>query len=288
MADRLHLRIALGKHPHVAPLRDGRATSSRLQLEFVEFDPLPHAFRQMVRSADLDVSEMAVITHLLAHRFAKPIVGLAIPLWSRLPHTNLICRADSAMSGPSDLSGTRIGVRSYAQTSGVWVRGILAEDYGVDLESILWGTMEDAHLAEYVDPPNTRRYPPQPPLRDLLLQGEFTAIMGERVVDPNDVRPVIPSPDAAAHDWIARTGIKPINHTLAIRSELVEAHPWLPGELLTLFRDAAKIADEADAFTPSSYGIETCHDSLDRALRYAFEQAITPRRYAVEELYLPL
>ena len=90
----------MGQHDHVKPLRDGRVTSSRVVLEFVDIEPLPKAFRQMVRGDGLDVSEMAVVTHLLAHHFGKPIGGIAIPLWSRLPHTNLVCPADSASASP--------------------------------------------------------------------------------------------------------------------------------------------------------------------------------------------
>src|ERR1043166_7047720 len=172
MVEKLRLRTALGKYAYIAPLRDGRVTSSRVELEFVDIEPLPKAFRQMVRGEDLDVAEMAVVTHLLAHHFGRPIHGIAIPLWSRLPHTNLVCPIDSDIGSPRDLNGKAVGVRAYAQTSGVWVRGVLKSEYGVDLSSILWGTMEDAHLPEYVDPPNTRRYVAPPALRELMMQGE--------------------------------------------------------------------------------------------------------------------
>ncbi|MCK5911282.1 MAG: hypothetical protein KAG62_15155, partial [Caulobacter sp.] len=165
-------------------------TSPRLALEFVEFSPLPNAFRRMIREGDLDVSEMALVSHLLACDHGRQLGALAVPLWSRLPHANLVCRADSTLDGPKDLEGRRVGVRAYAQTSGVWVRGVLKSEYGFDLDRISWVTMEDAHVPEYVDPPGVARAT-QGKLRDLLIDGRLTAIMGEREIDPSGVRTVI-------------------------------------------------------------------------------------------------
>jgi len=285
MTTPLRLRVALGQHEHVRPLRDGRVTSPRFSLEFVDHDPLPKAFREMVRGGTLDVSEMAVVTHLMAHHFGRRIRGLAIPLWNRLPHTNLVCAQHSDIRGPADLNGRKVGVRAYAQTSGVWVRGILASDYGVDLHGITWGTMEDAHLPEYVDPSNTRRYTAPPTLRELMLQGEFAAIMGERIVDPARIRSVIPDAKKIAHEWIDRTGIHPINHTLTVKSALLEEHAWLAQELMDLFSRARDLAIADGAEPPLAYGLEANHASLQMCLQYSYEQNITPRLYDVAEMY---
>ena len=206
MADRLTLRTALGKHDHVKPLKDGSIQSDRVRLELVEFDPLPKAFRHMVRGGDLDVSEMALTTHLLAHHFRKPLTALPLPLWRRLHHSNLVCASGSAIAGPKDLEGKKVGVRAYSQTTGVWIRGILASQYGVDLNRITWVTMEDAHVAEYQDPPGVVRHTGGKSLRDLLLSGELAAIMGERDVDPNDIRPVIADAERRGRNGPGRPG----------------------------------------------------------------------------------
>ena len=285
MTTPLHLRVALGRHDHVKPLRDGRATSPRLALEFVDYDPLPKAFREMVRGDTLDVAEMAVVTLLLAHHFGRRLRGLAIPLWSRLPHTNLICAQESPIRGPADLDGQKVGVRAYAQTSGVWVRGILANDYGVDVNRITWGTMEGAHLPDYVDPPNTRRYTAPPGLREWMLQGEFAAIMGERIVDPAGVRSVIPDAKLTAQNWIDRTGIHPVNHTLSVRGALLEQHPWLAQELSDLFGRARELAIADGAESPPAYGLEANRASLQLCLQYSYEQKITPHLHDVAEIY---
>lgn len=286
MTEPLLLKTALGKHAHVAALKDGRVKSDRVKLEFHEFEPLPEAFRTMVRGGDLDMSEMAVVTHLLAHHFGKPITGLAFPLWSRLPHTNLVCAEGSSTDGPKDLDNNTLGVRAYAQTSGVWVRGVLQHEYGVDLGTIDWLTMEDAHLIEYQDPPFCARNVSTKGLRQLMLDGKLAAIMGERVVDPTGIRPVIPEAEQAAHDWIARQGHGAINHILSVKTELLREHPWLAAELGLMFAEARDIALAEGAEAPPEYGLEASRASLQMCLDFSAEQQITPRRYMVDDMFV--
>lgn len=281
VADRLILRTALGKHDHVRPLKDGSIQSDRLRLELVEFDPLPKAFRHMVRGGDLDVSEMALTTHLLAHHFRKPLTALPLPLWRRLHHANLVCASGSTIAGPKDLEGKKVGVRAYSQTTGVWIRGILASQYGVDLSKITWVTMEDAHVAEYQDPPGVVRYAGGKPLRDLLLSGELAAIMGERDVDPNNVRTVIADADAAAETWSRETRIFPVNHVVSVRTELLRSHPWLGDELMRIF-EAARV--RSGVRTPP-YGLEPNRAPMQMLLDFAASQRLTPRTYRVDELF---
>ena len=287
MPEKLQLRTALGKHAHVKPLVDGRVSSTRIDFDFRDYEPLPKGFRAMVRGDELDVSELAVVTHLLAHHYRKPLTGIAIPLWSRLPHANLVCPTGSSIREPKDLNGTTVGVRAYAQTSGVWVRGIVKDDYGVDLNSITWLTMEDAHLSEYTDPGNTVRNTKPAGLRDLMLSGELSAIMGERTVDPSGIRTVVPDGDKAAEAWIARTGIVPINHVLTVRNALLAEHTWLAGELMELFEEARRVSIAEDgAMPPPAYGLEENRRSLQLAFDYSADQRITPRRYEVDELFV--
>lgn len=285
MSQPLVLRIAIGKHDHVEPLRDGTVASERLHLEFVEFDPLPKAFRQMVRHLDLDVSEMALTTHVLAHHFGRPITALPIPLWRRLHHSNLVCAAGSDVGGPKDLEGRKVGVRAYSQTTGVWIRGILRSEYGVDLDSITWVTMEDAHVAEYQDPPNAIRSTSGKGLRELLLSGELTAIMGERNADPADVRPVIPDAGAAAVDWSERTGIFPVNHIVSVKTDLLKQYPWLAKELMDLFEEARRKAGLTAKEPLLPYGLEPNRRSMQMLLDFAAQQKLTPRAYLVDELF---
>jgi 4,5-dihydroxyphthalate decarboxylase len=273
----------LGKHDHVEPLKDGTITSDRISFEFVEFNPLPNAFRAMVRGDKLDVCEMALTTYLLALEFGKALAALPIPLWRRLHHGNLVCRADASIRSPKDLKGLKVGVRAYSQTTGVWIRGILKSQYDVDLDSITWVTMEDAHVAEYCDPRNAVRNVKSQTLRELLLTGELAAIMGERNVDPADVRPVIADSRAAGEEWSRRTGVFPVNHILSVRSALLRQYPWLAAELMRMF-DEARVAG-APGTAASEYGLEANRAAMQMLCDFAADQKLTSKVFRVDEVF---
>jgi 4,5-dihydroxyphthalate decarboxylase len=283
LTEKLILRACLGRHNHVEPLKTGAIRSRRVELEFVECDPLPRAFRDMVRERKFDICEMALTTHLLALDFAKPLSALPIPLWRRLHHANLVCLVDSAISAPKDLEGKRVGVRAYSQTTGVWIRGILETEYGVDLDHIQWVTIEDAHVAEYRDPASAIRVETGN-LREMLYSGTVDAIMGERNVDPADVRSVIPDSEVAGKEWSRRSGIVPVNHIVSIRTELLEQHPWLAEELMQMFEDA-RIASAASGVAVLPYGLEPNRSAMQMLCRFAAGQKLTAREYDVEEIF---
>lgn len=281
----LRLKTALGNHPHVAPLKDGSVRSDLVELECIEIAPLPLAFRRMLREGDLDLSEMAVCSHLLGVDAGCPITALPIPLWSRYPHDNLLCPLDATLAGPAGLQGKCVGVRSYAQTSGVWVRGILQAVYGVDLDSIRWITLEDAHVESFVDPANASRAQAGVRLRDLMQRGEVQAIMGERDIDPAGVRTVIPASDPASRTWFTHQRIEPVHHILSARLELFHGRPWLAAELARMFAQARQKALDSGAAAVPVYGLEENRRSLDAILGFSHDQKLTRRRYPVDDIF---
>jgi 4,5-dihydroxyphthalate decarboxylase len=284
LSDRIILKTSLGEHDHVRPLKDGAITSERIQFDFVEYDPLPKAFRAMVRGADIDVGEIAIATHLLALEFGKPLTGIPIQLWRRLHHGNLVCLTGSDIRGPKDLEGRKVGVRAYSQTTGVWIRGILKTQYGVDLDTITWVTMEDAHVAEYQDPANAVGNVSGSSLREMLFSGELAAIMGEREVDPSNVRTVVPNAAAEAEEWSKRTGIFPVNHILAVRTELLVQHPWLREELVRVF-DESRIRSGANGIAAMPYGLAPNRQSMQTLCDFAADQKLTSKVFQLDEVF---
>ena len=156
----LRLSAALGPYPHTAPLKDGRVTSPQIVFEHVEINPVNRAFRPMVNDLTYDVSELALVTHMLARTLNGPLRGLPVVLMRQSAHQMLTCRNDSPLRGPADLAGRTIGVRAYTQTTGTWVRGILHDQFGLDLTTLSWVTFEPAHVDGYDDPANCRRAEP--------------------------------------------------------------------------------------------------------------------------------
>jgi 4,5-dihydroxyphthalate decarboxylase len=284
LSDRIILKTSLGRHDYVRPLKDGAITSERIQFDFVEYDPLPKAFRAMVRGADIDVGEIAITTHLLALEFKKPLSGIPIQLWRRLHHSNLVCLTGSDIRSPKDLEGKKVGVRAYSQTTGVWIRGILKTQYGVDLDRITWVTIEDAHVAEYQDPPNAVRNVSGKSLREMLFSGELAAIMGEREVDPSNVRTVVPNAAAEAEEWSRRTGLFPVNHVLAVRTELLLQYPWLRDELMRVL-DESRIRSGAKGVAAMPYGLDPNRHAMQTLCDFAADQKLTSKVFQLDEVF---
>ncbi len=275
------LRTALGRSPLVRALKDGTLTSDRLRFDFVEVEPVTRAFRRMVRSLEFDLCEIALTTHAQARAFGKPITALPVVLLRGLHHGALICRRDSPLRGPADLPGRRIGVRAWSQTTGVWVRGILQNEYGVAPDSMTWVTEEDAHVQEFPDPPFVQRIAAGQDLRAMLLAGEIDAAVALAGIDAAQIRTVIPDAAAAAAAWSRRTGVYPINHVVVVHDALLAAHPWLAEELMRLFVESKRRADDTVPF-----GIAANRPAIELLMRYAAQQALIPRAYGVEELFV--
>ncbi len=281
------LRAAIGAYPHTEALRSGSVGSGQLRLDIVDVPPISRAFAPMVREARFDVSEMALATFLQAKAYGKPLVLLPIVLAARFQQSALLCRSDDGLAGPGDLRGRRIGVRAYSQTTGLWLRGILADDYGLAPDQVRWITFEDAHVAEYRDPPWVERAALGKDLLGMLRAGELDAvIVGNDAPSNPAFRSVFPDPQAAAGLFWAKRQFVPVNHMAAVRRDLAETRPALVAELLRMFREARAAGPERPAVhDPLAYGRAALQPVIDLALRYAQEQGLLPRPLGADEVW---
>src|SRR5829696_3443188 len=147
----MRLKTLLGDHPGTTALKNGSVRSDLFEFDFASYSPTNKGFKPMVREGAFDVSEMAIVTYLMAKSFGKPMVLLPDVVLARFQHGHALYNAKAGKLAPRDLNGKRVGIRSFTTTTGAWLRGILANDYGVDLDSIDWVTFEDAHVAEFMD-----------------------------------------------------------------------------------------------------------------------------------------
>lgn len=279
------LTCAIGDYPHVQALKTGAVSSSVLKLDFAPVAPINRAFAPMVRELKYDVCEMAIATFLQAKAHDKKLALLPVVTLARFQESALLCRADSAILGPADLKGRRVGVRAYTQTTGLWLRGTLADDYAVPPESIDWVTFEDAHVAEYRDPPHARRAAPGEAMLALLRSGAIdAAIFGADAPDDPALRTVFRDPAAAARSFLATHGFTPINHMICVKQAIAEARPDLVEELMRMFRDAARLVAKDRGDSPPS-GRAAMNPALDLAARYAVEQGLTERRLTLTEIW---
>jgi 4,5-dihydroxyphthalate decarboxylase len=228
-----------------------------------------------------DVSELALVTLFLARALDKPLIGVPVVLMQQSAYGMFAVPRTSPLRDPRQLAGSTIGVRAYTQTTGVWLRGMLHDQFGLDPDALTWVTFEPAHVDGFVDPPNVRRAPDGTTLVSLLRSGEIDAAAGIDLAAYPDLRTLIPDAELVEADWIRHTGIRPINHTLVVRSDLATAHPWLSLELSRLVQ-AAKTVAGTDA--PAD-GLEVNRGPLTLLARYTYEQHITSRTLTAEELF---
>ena len=267
------LRTALGSYRHTEALRSGAVGSDLLRLEFADVAPISRAFAPMVREGRYDVSEMAIATFLQATAYAKPLVLLPVTVAARFQEGALLCLASSSIRRPADLAGRRVGVRAYSQTTGLWLRGILAESHGVPPDAMRWTTFEDAHVPEYRDPPWAVRAPPGAGMLAMLRTGELdAAIFGQDTPAAPDLRPVFPDPAAAGEAFRRQHGFVPVNHLVTVSRALADARPDLVRELLRMFGAA-----HAGARSSLPLGRAALQPAVDLALHYATDQGLLPR-----------
>jgi 4,5-dihydroxyphthalate decarboxylase len=244
------------------------------------------AFKAVVRDLKYDLCELAIAAFLQAREAGKPYALLPITIMGRGQLNMLFHNPGRQALAPRDLAGKRVGVRSYTTTTGVWVRGLLRDLYGVDPNTVTWITSEDPHVAEYRDPPNVVRTTGKTP-EAMLLAGEVDAAILGAAEQPPPLTPLIP--DAAAVDaaWAAEHGGVPINHMLVIRTAIARERPDVVRELYRLFFEAKAAAFPSPPVPdPVRFGIEACRGSLDQVIRFCLDQKLITRPVTVDGLFV--
>src|SRR5258708_18038886 len=216
------LRINLSEYAVTKAMRDGRVKSDLVTLDYCGPTPAHNGFKAMVRESKFDAGELAIITFLQAKAYGKPYVLLPAPISGRFQHHTIGYNAEHGELRPKDIEGRKVGVRSYAQTTGLWARGVLQHEYNVDLDRVTWVTFDDAHLAEHTDPANTERAPQGgKKLAQMMFDGDVAAaILGAEMPKDPRVRPLVPEPHKEAKEWFKRTGVIPINHMFTVHEQV--------------------------------------------------------------------
>ena len=288
--DTLTLRAGLRPMPLTDPLLQGAVDSGRLIITACGATPYTDTFRRMARELAYDIAEMPVVTQLLLADTKAPVTAMPIVLaGGGLPHGSLLCLTDSEINGASALRGKRIGIRGYAQTTGVWIRGVLQHEFGVEPQELKWITTEGSHVATFEDPANVTRSN-HSDLIAMLRAREVDAIVASPhvVKGATDLRPVIADAQAAAQAWAKREGICGVNHVLSVQTSLIQEHPWIVEELARRFTAAKEWAEQhaGDDKRFAAFGDDPNRHSVDLLLRYAYEQGMTTRRFRYDDLFV--
>jgi len=285
-AEPLVLRTNLASAPVTKAIHDGRVSSDVVKLDLCGPDPAQNGFKDMVRRNLYDAGELAIVTYLQARIYDKPYVLLPAPVSGRFQHHCAGFNRELGHLSPKDIEGKRVGVRTYAQTTGLWIRGILQHEHGVDLDKVMWMTVGEGHLEEYQDPPNCVRLPKGSDIGQMMLKGELAATL-QGVDLPKDprVERLVPDPFTAAKAWYARTGVVPINHIFVVHRDISRKRPEVVREIYRMLKESRALTEGGvpEPFPP--LGLEANRKGLQLAIDWAFEQKIIPRKLSVEDLF---
>lgn len=282
------LRANIADYQNTKALKGGAITSELVNFDFCGPKVANQGFKPMIREGRFDVSELAIVSFLQARAVGKPLVMLPVPMLSRFQHHCISYNCTKGEYGPKGIEGRRVAVRSYSQTTGVWVRAILMHEYGVDLSKVRWASYEDPHPAEIKDPPFVERFDPgNRQIDEMLIAGEFdAAILGAEIKGEPRVKTLIPDPHNAAQAWFRKHGIVPVNHYLVVGKSLSQERPDAVREIYAML-EASKKADPltAGGVDLLPFGMEANRRTIEQVISYAFEQGLIPRLLTVDDLF---
>jgi 4,5-dihydroxyphthalate decarboxylase len=319
----LPITLACGPYDRTEALADGRVTVAGTELRYVTLDPEEIFFR-MVTYREFDVAELSLSTYLLTHLADGPFVAIPVFPSRMFRHTSVYINGDSfdpARPAVEQLAGKTVGVAEYQLTANVWIRGILAEHYGVPVASMRYrtGGLDTAGRHEKVAlklPPeiDVSPIPDGLTLSKLLAAGDLDAVYSPRAPEcfgAGSVRRLFDDTRAEEERYFERSRVFPIMHVVVIRRDVYERNRWLAQELLKTFTAAKEIAYQRLARTVAlsltlpfvreeyertvatmgadywAYGIGPNHDVLATFCRYAAEQGLADRQPDVETLFAP-
>lgn len=283
--------IVLGDSPAAMSIKEGRIANPELKLNFTEFAKINKAFAPMVRTLAFDVCELAAVTFFQALAAGKPLRLLPVVLVGKLHHGSLFYDPNNGPLKPEELKGRRVGVRAYTQTTGMWVRGILHEQYGVPMDEVTWATTEGAHVAEYVNPPNVEMLE-NANLVEMLRTNEVSAIiMGPSQSKGLGLQQLIPDVEAASAAWYEKHQTVPINHMVVVKEDLLKKDPEAVKAIYDMLCQGIEQSRAGKSGGPLSavdFGLEKIWNggALQLAMQYSVEQKLIPRVFNRDELFV--
>jgi 4,5-dihydroxyphthalate decarboxylase len=320
VANKVKLDLAIADYPHTAALLSGEVKIEGVEANFIRVNPQIAAFRRMVRQVEFDVCEIAPTTYIIARAYGAPFVALPIFVMRRFHHGGFLVRPDAHIKHPKDLEGKKVGVRAYSVTTGVWTRGILIDDYGLDSSKVTWVVDDEEHVTQLKLPPNVIHAPGGRSLADMMADGELVAGFDGnagigRAGSPTggawkQVEAHYPElfddvADVEA-EWYRKTGIYPMHGTIVVKDAVLKEHPWVSRALYDAFghskalwlaklrsgqatnatdkkyADLTKIVGE----DPLPFGMKLNLPTIKALEDTAFKQNLTPRRMAIEDIFV--
>ena len=287
----------------------------------------------MSRGGEFDIAEMGCSLHLSSHGGSDyPFVALPVFPSKLFRHGFIFINTGAGIGVPKDLEGKKVGVPAFGrvgldQAAAVWIRGILQSEYGVSLDSIHWDLGPLGIPVDRPGPADPARGRPgkgislqaildRATLSDMLESGELDAVLGAQIPEcfgrSGQVRRLFPNYREVEREYYRKTGIFPIMHTLVMKEELHQAHPWLAQRIYDAMVESKRLClsemrfsranrytlpwlyddlDEIDDLfggDPWPYGLEPNRKNLETLQRYLNGQGFAKSARPLEEMFIPV
>jgi 4,5-dihydroxyphthalate decarboxylase len=324
------LTLAMADYDRTAPLRDGSVKPAGIDLTY-HVSPPSETFWRMLKFDEFDASEMSLSSFLIARAQGRKWTAIPVFPYRTFFHMNVFVRADAGITKPSDLAGKRFGLPEYQVTAAVWVRGALEHDFGLAPKDVKWLIERRAGMSHGTETGfkapqgvSVEHVPDGQTLGSMLENGTLEALMPSpypgmtSMLNRTDLlqltrapyaRLLFPDPLAEGARYFARHGFSHINHTVVIRDEVLEKHPWIALSLYRAFAKAKEqcyakldyllrssvmaafgvLENQRKAFgdDPFPYGLRANRAALEALISYSVEQGLTAKPVAVDELFAP-
>lgn len=320
----LRLSLAITSNPRTWPIIDGRVKAEGIDFTKTVLGPAEMFWRQL-RFAEFDVSEMSMSElMMIRNRGDDRFIGIPVFTTRRFYHTGIFVRKDAKIASPADLRGKRVGVPEYVQTSALWNRGILENEFGIAPKDMIFfmerlPARSHAGAIGFEAPVSIKQIPPEKSIGSMMLSGELDACMSYNrrhhdLIDRSDadlehhpdIRPLFPDSAAEAVRYYKKTGVYPINHGMAVKRAVFERNPWVVINIIKAFDQANDIADAErrehvayhleTGLVPSDYreplaarivkhGLKANRAVLEIAAKYSNQQSLTQRVMTMDELF---
>ena len=321
----LQLTFASALYDRMQPIYTGEVKPDGIDLSFIRIEQPRPIFDRMSGGEEFDVAEYSSSEYV--QRYANqqcPFVAIPVFPSRCFRHSFIGINKKAGIAKPKDLEGKRIGVPLYTMTAAIFIRGLLHDDYGVDLSNVTWvqGAMNEkgAHGAPTVlpllKPVKLEPAPEHKSLDDLIQERKVDATIGTSMPESYrtnpDIARLFPDFVAVEKDYYKRTRICPIMHLVAIKKSIYERHPFVATSLFNAFQRAKEIAlermynlralrymmpwlprDVDEIFEyfdgdPWPYGVEENRPTLEALVQYLQDQHLIAHKPTLEELFAPV
>jgi 4,5-dihydroxyphthalate decarboxylase len=315
MSRKIHLTLACGDYESIRALKEGTVKPDGIELTVLTDMTSDIRHWRMLRNQEFDIAELSMSNYLMAKYHQLPFAAIPVFLHRRFRHGFVFLNTGKGIAKPTDLIGTKVGLRNFQATANLWIRGILEHEYRVPHREIQW-FKQDEEEVEWTPPAdlNIRRVAPGKNVEKMLLEGELDALIHPELIQPilnkdSRVTRLFPNYRDLEVQYYKRTGIFPIMHTTAIKQEIVGKYPWAAINLMQAFEESKTVAykrmenprivplawfrhfleeqEEILGDDPWIYGLgESNRKNLETLMQYSQEQGLVGRKMGLEELFL--